>query len=113
MVGLDPSMGIMHANAHNRPALAFDHIEAFRPWVDKIVVELILTNRLTSAQLVENEEGLFRLNKEARRALIDAFFAKMEERSYLNGKRIKNIDHIRFQCSQLVATLKKQPYFGV
>lgn len=31
MAGADPYMGLMHINRHARPALAFDHIEPFRP----------------------------------------------------------------------------------
>lgn len=104
--GLDPYMGILHTNRHQQPALAFDHIEPFRPWADEMVLGLILDNHLTSKQLILNEENLYRLDKEARKHIIDTFFAKMEERSELNYKRIKNKDHIHYLSTQLVAKLK-------
>lgn len=106
-VGLDPYMGFMHTNRYQEPALAFDHIEPFRPWVDKMLIALILTHQLQNSDLILDEQGYYRLNKAARVILIDAFFAKMEERSYLNGKRIKNIDHIRYLYKQLVIKLKE------
>ncbi len=105
-VGLDPYMGILHANRHQQPALAFDHIEPFRPWADEVVLGLILDNQLLQSQLQLNEENLHRLDKVARRLIIDTFLTKMEERSYLNEKRIKNKDHILHLSTQLVAKLK-------
>jgi len=106
MVGLDPYMGILHTNRHQQPALAFDHIEPFRPWADRLIMELILTKAITQNNIALNQEGLYRLDLEARKLIIDTFFAKMEERSYLNGKRIKNKDHINYLSTQLVNKLK-------
>ncbi len=105
-VGLDPYMGILHTNRHQQPALAFDHIEPFRPWADEIVLGLILDNKLLQSQLQLNEENLYRLDKVARILIIDTFFAKMEERTRLNQKLIKNKDHINHLSGLLVTKLK-------
>lgn len=32
--GLDPHLGILHADEYDQPTLAFDLIEPFRPWID-------------------------------------------------------------------------------
>lgn len=39
---LDPHLGILHIDTHNKPVLAFDLIEIFRPWVDALLIETCL-----------------------------------------------------------------------
>jgi CRISP-associated protein Cas1 len=43
--GLDPQMGFLHTDEYNQPALAFDLIEPFRPFVDKLVLELCISQQ--------------------------------------------------------------------
>ncbi|MFN8243895.1 MAG: CRISPR-associated endonuclease Cas1 [Ferruginibacter sp.] len=109
MKGLDPSMGILHINRHARPALAFDHIEPFRPWVDKLVMELFMSgfagpDNFTAAT---PEGDAYSFTSAGKRKLVERYFMFMEERSYLLGKRIKNKDHIHYLSSELVTALKK------
>src|SRR5207253_10173730 len=41
-VGLDPFVGFLHAERANRPALALDLMEEFRPWLaDRLAITLI------------------------------------------------------------------------
>ncbi len=40
--GLDPYLGLFHADEYNAPTLAFDLIEPFRPWADRLLIELCL-----------------------------------------------------------------------
>ena len=107
MTGLDPYMGIMHINRYQRPALAFDQIEPFRPWIDKMIMELFIKNVITPECYNETKTDGILLTKYGRRLIIDNFFALMDERAYLGGKRIKKVDHIHYQSGQLVTLLKK------
>jgi CRISPR-associated protein Cas1 len=108
MAGLDPYMGIMHANQYLQPVLAFDLIEPFRAWVDKMVIDLFITKQITESHFTAHEEGCT-INSEGRKILISTFFDIMEERSFLQGKRIKNIDHIHHLSRSLVIEIKKTP----
>ncbi len=36
--GLDPYMGFMHRHQHNRPALAYDMVEPYRPWIEQLTI---------------------------------------------------------------------------
>lgn len=113
MSGLDPYMGIIHTDRYQQPTLAFDHIEPFRPRADRLVATLVMQQTLKEQDMELNEEGLYRINKTAKRILIDTFFQEMETRSELNGKRIKNRDHIHYLSSQLVKKLKNFEIPGI
>ncbi|MEI2694062.1 MAG: CRISPR-associated endonuclease Cas1 [Saprospiraceae bacterium] len=99
MTGIDPYIGMMHVIRHDRPVLVYDHIEPFRPWVDRMVSELFMAKRLTTEHF-KTEDGLISL--EGRRVIIEYFFSEMGMRSVLNGRKIKKIDHIHF-LSQVLA----------
>lgn len=71
-VGLDPYMGILHAEEYDRPALAFDLIEPFRPWVDALLLELCRSGRLETRHFEAREGGCW-AGKAARQTLIPAF----------------------------------------
>lgn len=108
MAGADPYLGFMHINRHARPALAFDHIEPFRPWIDKLVILAFMkTNPTTSCLEQGDSRRPVYLRDAWRKNLLNAYFSFMEQRSYLAGKRIKNCDHIHYLSKQLVRTLKK------
>ena len=38
--GLDPNLGVLHADRIGRPSLVLDLLEPWRPWVDRVVVGL-------------------------------------------------------------------------
>lgn len=70
--GLDPHLGILHADEYNKPTLAFDLIEIFRPWVDRLLIDLCLQEELQSSHFTKNQHGLF-LNKNGKAIIIPAF----------------------------------------
>lgn len=71
-VGLDPYMGVLHAEEYDRPALAFDLIEPFRPWVDGLLLDLCQSGRLDTRQF-DLRDGGFLAGQAARQILIPAF----------------------------------------
>ena len=71
-VGLDPQLGILHVDEYTKPTLSFDLIEAFRPWVDRLVIELCLGKLLLKNYFSKNQHGIF-LNKAGKAFLIPKF----------------------------------------
>lgn len=73
MVGLDPYLGFLHQSAYNRPSLALDLIEPFRPvLVDSLVLRCLNNEILRPEDFAEDPEGPYpvRLGDEGRSRFI-------------------------------------------
>src|SRR5262249_808204 len=56
--GLDPFVGYLHAERPNRPALALDLMEEFRPWLaERLAITLINRRQITLDDFVRREGG--------------------------------------------------------
>jgi len=76
--GLDPAVGLLHAEEGNRPSLALDLMEEFRPYVvDQVVIELARRSSLTKAHGRDGEEGGVLLTKEGKSVLLIAYERRM------------------------------------
>lgn len=107
MNGIDPYMGILHRIEYNKKAMLYDYIEPFRPWVDKILIQLFISGKiLKEDHYIQEDNGIVKLTTDGKKLIIEQFFATMDEKMYLNGKRIKRIDHIHYYSQQLAQTLK-------
>jgi CRISPR-associated protein Cas1 len=85
LVGLDPYLGFFHALGYNRPALALDIMEEFRPTVADIVVLTLVVNRqitLDDFEWTDQPELPVRMNPSAVEKLIAAYETRMEETVY-------------------------------
>ncbi|MFN8675486.1 MAG: CRISPR-associated endonuclease Cas1 [Thermomicrobiales bacterium] len=60
-VGLDPGLGVLHADLNARDSLALDLMEAVRPEVDRWVLNILTTRTLRKADFFETREGTCRL----------------------------------------------------
>jgi CRISPR/Cas system-associated endonuclease Cas1 len=60
-VGLDPGMGVLHADQRNRDSLACDVMEAVRPQVDAFVLGLLQTHTFSVRDFFETRQGICRL----------------------------------------------------
>jgi len=63
--GLDPHLGVLHADRLGRPSLVLDLLEPWRPWVDRTVVGLIRQGIRFAAEQGE-------LTLDSRRRLLEA-----------------------------------------
>lgn len=71
--GLDPSAGFLHSPGRNKPALALDLMEEFRPLIaDSVLLTGLNTGALTLKCFVETM-GSWRLSDRGRRVLIDLY----------------------------------------
>lgn len=60
-VGLDPGLGVLHTDQHNRDSLALDIIEPLRPVVDDLILQLLDRRAFTRNDFVETLTGGCRL----------------------------------------------------
>lgn len=77
--GLDPHAGVLHSSTRNKPALALDLMEEFRPLVaDSAVIGML--NKLAFPVKGFNRSGsAIRLSDEGRKAVIRAVESRLEE----------------------------------
>lgn len=61
VLGLDPGLGVWHADYRSRDSFALDVMEAARPDVDKYVLELIGRRAFTRKDVGETSRGICRL----------------------------------------------------
>ena len=60
-VGLDPGLGIVHADAKGRQSLALDIMEPVRPDVDGFVLDMVEQRTFRKAEFTETSDGHVRL----------------------------------------------------
>jgi hypothetical protein len=61
VVGMDPGLGVLHADQPSRDSLAADLMEPVRPLVDRWVLSLLADRSLALADLYETRQGVCRL----------------------------------------------------
>lgn len=72
--GLDPAIGILHADQDKRASLALDLMEEFRPWlVDQVVLESVRQRRLRPEHGVRQKQGGVLLDKDGKKLIVDAY----------------------------------------
>lgn len=103
--GLDPMVGIMHAEGYSKKSLVYDCMEPFRPWAEMLVVNLFKNKTLQTAHF-EYRETEVRLAKEGRRILAEQFIKMLNEKTLMNNRRITRNDQVFFVCSQLAQAVK-------
>lgn len=60
-VGLDPGLGVLHADQRGRDSLALDVLEAVRPEVDAYVFELLRRSVFRADDFLETRQGVSRI----------------------------------------------------
>jgi CRISPR-associated protein Cas1 len=103
--GLDPYMGVLHAEEYDRPALTFDLIEPFRPWVDALLLRLCHENAL-SPQHFEPRDGGWWVGKAGKAVLIPRFNDFLLEERSEEGERRSVRNHIHAFAGSLAELLR-------
>jgi CRISPR-associated protein Cas1 len=62
-VGLDPGIGVFHADKDRRASLAYDAIEVVRPYVDGWLAAWLSTARFSKRDFYEEGDGTIRLTR--------------------------------------------------
>jgi CRISP-associated protein Cas1 len=78
--GLDPFVGFLHADRPNRPSLALDLMEEFRPWLaDRLAVTLINRQQVGPSHFKEREGGAVEFTDHGRKLVIQAYQERKKE----------------------------------
>ena len=79
-IGLDPFVGFLHTDRPNRPSLALDLMEEFRPWLaDRLAITLINRQQLGMEHFQSREGGAVELTEKGRRQIIQAYQLRKQE----------------------------------
>ncbi|MGA4578234.1 type I-C CRISPR-associated endonuclease Cas1c [Limisphaera sp. VF-2] len=80
-VGLDPFVGFLHAERPNRPALALDLMEEFRPWLaDRLALTLINRQQIGPEDFVQRDGGAVELTDAGRKRILKAYQERKQQR---------------------------------
>lgn len=80
-VGLDPFVGFLHAERPNRPALALDLMEEFRPWLaDRLAITLINRKQISAKDFAEREGGAVEMTDAGRKAVVKYYQERKQDR---------------------------------
>jgi CRISPR-associated protein Cas1 len=93
--GIDPYLGVMHADNYNRPVLVFDIIEKYRVWVDYVVIQLSMQEVFDDDCYSVKEDGSFWLENMGKRILIQSvndYFSELISIDGLSRSRETHID---------------------
>lgn len=78
--GLDPFVGYLHADRPNRPSLALDLMEEFRPLLaDRIAITLINRKQIGPKDFAHREGGAVEFTPSGRKAVISAYQTRKQE----------------------------------
>lgn len=79
-VGLDPFVGFLHVDRPNRPSLALDLMEEFRPWLaDRLALTLINRKQINPGDFRTREGGSVEFTDAGRKAVITAYQERKRE----------------------------------
>jgi CRISPR-associated protein Cas1 len=68
-VGLDPGIGVFHADKENRPSLAYDALEVMRPYIDRWFFEWLTQREFSKRDFYEERDGTIRITLPLRNEL--------------------------------------------
>jgi CRISPR-associated protein Cas1 len=78
--GLDPFVGYLHSDRPNRPGLALDLMEEFRPLLaDRLAITLVNRKQIEIRDFIPREGGAFELKKDSRKAVIASYQTRKQE----------------------------------
>jgi CRISPR-associated protein Cas1 len=82
--GLDPFVGFLHTDRPNRPSLALDLMEEFRPWLaDRLAITLVNRRQISASDFVVREGGAVEFSEAGRKQVIRAYQERKQD----------NLDH--------------------
>lgn len=103
--GLDPYLGILHADEYRKPTLTFDLIEPFRPWVDRLLLEAIFRKEVSANFFTKNQHGIF-LNKTGKAYFIPLFNNFLRQEIDYLGQHTSAKNHIYTLCGRLAQRIR-------
>jgi CRISP-associated protein Cas1 len=118
LAGLDPLAGVFHQPGKNKPCMALDLMEEFRPLlVDRLVIELFRKRILNPEQFRADGTGAMLFTEAARRKFLDAWETQMLRETLHPGsdRKVTFRRAIELQARQVAVILtgSPKPYRGM
>lgn len=104
--GLDPYIGLLHTDNYNKLSLVYDLVELFRVHAERVSLNLFAARKI-NAELFDQNEGGFRLNKEGRALLLQSLNDFLDKRKRHGRRNLKLRDTIPYECQRLAGRLLK------
>lgn len=102
--GLDPSIGVFHADQYNKPTLVFDMIEAYRIWAETVAIQLCQAHVLGASAFEQHTKGLW-LSSKGKPKVIDHFFRYFHAPDLRKGAQFTRASIVDFECQKLVKNI--------
>ncbi len=103
--GVDPQLGVLHADQYNKPVMVYDFIEPYRIWAERIAFYLFQGHRLyESCFQPQGKKGIW-LGREGKGIVIDAYHAYMQEAEVIDTKSYSRNGHLTRAAQQLAQQL--------
>ena len=104
--GIDPYLGILHTDRHNKPTLVFDLIEQYRHWVDDLVIQLFIEEKMQVQHFEKtSKEGLW-LQAKGKEIVVAAFTNSIHQVILYKGNKRKRKAHIDLDAARLASMFK-------
>jgi CRISPR-associated protein Cas1 len=104
--GIDPYIGILHRDEHNRPVLVYDVIEQYRHWVDYVVYSLVRQRVISEECYSVRTDRSVWLEGLGRRILIQSLNDYFEEIIKIKSLERSRSTHIDLYCQHFAQRLK-------
>lgn len=109
LAGLDPSFGFFHSVADNRPALALDLMEEFRPLIsDQVVFDMVNHDMVKQDSFHESDEGDYPvlMNNDLRKKFIQRFEKRVSTVVLYEGDKISYRRVFEMQAKKMARCIK-------
>lgn len=89
-VGLDPFLGLYHAERYGKLSLVFDLVEEFRvPLIDSVIFPLFIEKKITGMRnFTRIKGGGYQLSSEGKRKIVEAVYIRLNQKVRWDGKQI-------------------------
>lgn len=109
VVGLDPSFGYFHTVEDNRPSLALDLMEEFRPLIaDQVVFDMVNHGMVKAEHFHTSDDGKYPvlMNNDLRKKFIEKFEKRISTVVMYEGDRMSYRRVIEAQARKLVRMIR-------
>lgn len=105
--GVDPWLGVMHADEYNRPAMVFDAIEAHRHYADQTAWQLFGQGQVADDWFGPDEQapGGLRLLAAGKGVVVQAFHARMARQVEYQGRQLRSSTLLDVHAGRLAKIL--------
>jgi len=104
--GLNPYIGYYHVDGHQRKSLVFDMIEVFRPWIDALLVKIVMDESLYNKYFTIKETAVY-LSKAGRKWLIPLYNVYIQENLSWQDYRTSRKNHMHRFATEFAQKVKK------